>query len=99
MSEFQLPVPKRTNGMAIAGLVMSLLCCSPLGIIFSSIAISQINRDPNQDGKGIATAGLVIGIIGAVFGLIAFLLYLYTPFWNEFIDGFWQGYYGDSYWN
>lgn len=99
MSDFQLPTPKRTNGYAIAGLVTSLICCSPLGIIFSGVAISQINRDQSQDGKGLAIAGLVIGIVGTVFGLIAFLLSLYTPFWDEFWAGFMEGYYGDSTWN
>lgn len=96
MSQFQPPMPQRTNGYAIAGLVTSLICCSPLGIIFGGIAISQINKDPNQEGKGMAIAGLVIGIIGTVFGFIGFLLYLYTPFWDEFMAGFWEGYYGTS---
>ena len=97
MSDFQLPLPKRTNGYAIAGLVTSLLCCAPLGIIFSSVAISQINRDSSQDGKGLATAGLTIGIVTTVLGLIAFFLSLFTPFWDEFWIGFWDGYYGSTY--
>src|SRR4051794_13851807 len=47
--------PARTNGMATAGLVLSILglccCCwgipfSTLGLIFSAIGLSQINRNP-----------------------------------------------------
>jgi hypothetical protein len=45
-----------TNGHAIAGFVLSLICCAPLGIVFSAIALSQINKNQNQDGKGIAIA-------------------------------------------
>ena len=53
---------RRTNGMAIAS-----LCCSAasfltgvtwvLGIIFGHIALGQINRDPEQTGRGLAIAG------------------------------------------
>ena len=57
--------------MAIAGFVLSLLgCTSPLGIIFSAIGLNQINKDPSQGGKGLALAGLIIGIICVVFYII-----------------------------
>ena len=78
------PVPApgvypKTNGMAVTGLVMGIvgmtigwLCCGPLfsilGIVFSSIGLSQINRDPaRQAGKGIAVCGLVFSILGLLF--------------------------------
>jgi hypothetical protein len=73
---------QRSNSMATAGLVMSciaLICCggcgpfSILGVVFSIIGLTQANRDPAQTGKGVAIAGLVIGIIsllGAVVGTI-----------------------------
>ncbi len=73
-----LPRPS-TNGSAIAGLVMGILsvtpfgwfCCIPLfsvlGIIFSSRGLSQIRRNPLQEtGKGIATTGLVLSILGLI---------------------------------
>lgn len=80
------PVPApavypKTNGMAIAGLVMGIvgvtigwLCCGPLfsilGIVFSSIGLSQINRDPaRQTGKGIAVCGLVLSILGVMIAI------------------------------
>jgi len=68
----------KTNGMAIAGLTMGIvgvtigwLCCGPLfsilGIIFSSIGLSQINRDPTrQTGKGVAIGGLVLSILSLI---------------------------------
>lgn len=58
-----VPQPQKTNGLAIAALVLSLVGCSLLGVIFGGIAISQINKGQGS-GKGLAIAGLVIGIIG-----------------------------------
>ena len=76
MSEFQPVQPPKTNGMAIAGFVVALLCCSPLGIVFSAIGLNQIGKNPSQGGKGLAMAGLIIGIIG----VIGWILYL--AFWG-----------------
>jgi hypothetical protein len=70
MSDFQPQVPQKTNGLAIAGFVTSLACCSPVGIILSAIGLNQINKDPNQKGKGLATAGLIIGIVFFVLTII-----------------------------
>lgn len=70
MSDFQ-PIPQqKTNGLAIAGFVTAIACCSPVGIVLSAIGLSQINKDPNQKGKGLAIAGLVIGIVSLVFAII-----------------------------
>jgi hypothetical protein len=77
------PVEQRTNSMATSGLVMScvaLVCCggcapvAVLGIVFSIVGLTQANRDPAEVGKGMAIAGLVIGIIsllGTVAGTFA----------------------------
>jgi hypothetical protein len=82
MSDFQ-PLPsQKTNGLAIAGFVTALACCSPVGIILSAIGLSQINKDPNQKGKGLATAGLIIGIISLV-GTIFYYLYFFS---SEILD-------------
>ena len=56
--------PQKTNGLAVAGFVCALFpCISLLGLIFSAVALNQIGKNPNQGGKGLAIAGLVIGII------------------------------------
>jgi hypothetical protein len=56
-----------TNGMAIASMVLGILWIywigSILAIIFGFIAMSQI-KERNQAGKGMATAGLILGFIG-----------------------------------
>ncbi len=51
--------------MAIAALVCAFLC-TPLAVIFGHVALSQIKKT-NEDGKGLAIAGLVIGYIGLAF--------------------------------
>jgi len=78
--------PPRTNPLATTGLVLGIvsitvgLCCcngmpfSVAGIICSIIALMQINKDPNQRGKGLAIAGLVISILSLLLaiGLLIF---------------------------
>lgn len=60
-----------TNTWAIVGFVTSLII-APLGIIFSAIALGQIKRT-GQKGKGLAIAGLVIGIVFTAIGIISIL--------------------------
>ena len=82
---------RRTNSMAVLGLVMGIItitcggcCCygfpfNILGVIFSALALSQINSNPQtEQGKGMAIAGLVLSILGTVlvilFAMLAMLL-------------------------
>jgi len=64
-----------TNGLAIAALVLGIVCVywvtSILAIIFGHIALSQI-RVSGQRGRGLAIAGLVLGY--AWLGLLALLI-------------------------
>jgi len=62
-----------TNGMAIASLVCSLfgwLCLiGPiLGIIFGFVALGQI-KQTGQGGRGMALAGIIIGVVAIVVGI------------------------------
>ncbi len=71
----------KTNSYATAGLVfgiLSLICCcglpfNILGLVFSLIALSQINRHPElYEGRGFAIAGLVLSAVSFIlsFGLL-----------------------------
>ena len=66
---------RRTNNMALVGLffgVCSVLCCCMplfpvLGVIFSVLGISQINKNPDSEtGKGYAVAGIILSALGIV---------------------------------
>jgi hypothetical protein len=61
----------RTNGFAIASLICSLVCINILGIIFGHVAISQINKT-GEGGKGLATAGLILGYLSLVGWIIIY---------------------------
>jgi Domain of unknown function (DUF4190)/Protein of unknown function (DUF2510) len=65
-----------TNGMAIASLVLGLLwgygLLSILAIIFGAIGMKQTG-ERNQSGRGLAIAGLVLGIVGAVIALVVII--------------------------
>ena len=83
-------VPPTTNSMAVAGLAFGLLgftgCCGPLfsilGIIFSSVGLSQIRRNPTQEaGRAMAVTGLVLSIIGIVAGVVMGILFGTTRMW------------------
>jgi len=74
------------NGVAVAALVIGITCVVfswwglftlvqvVLAIVFGSVGISKANRGAN--GKGMAVAGLVLGLIGLVIyffiGLLSF---------------------------
>lgn len=70
------PTPKKTNGMAITGFVLSFFC-GVLGIVFSAIGLSQTGKDPNQGGRGLAIAGLIISIVSLVISFV---------WWGSFAD-------------
>jgi hypothetical protein len=67
--------PPRTNGLAIASMVLGILWMywigSILALVFGYIARNQI-RERNEAGGGMATAGIVLGWIGV--GLFALVI-------------------------
>lgn len=66
------PPPQRTNTMAILALIFAFLV-APLGIVFGFVARGQIRRT-GEGGRGLATAGLVLGIVFTVIGIAAVVL-------------------------
>ncbi|MEG3615027.1 DUF4190 domain-containing protein [Isoptericola haloaureus] len=77
------PYPvRRTNGLAVASLVLGILWLywvgSVLALIFGYVALSQIKKAPvsaPQDGRGLAIAGVVLGWVGvATLAMLSFFL-------------------------
>ena len=69
-------VQRKTNGFAIASFVVALICGGPLAVIFGHVALSQIDKN-QEDGRGLAIAGLVIGYISLLFWFRLF----FFPLW------------------
>lgn len=62
------PLAPKTNTLAIASLI-SAFFISLLAVILGHIALNQI-KNTGEGGRGLAIAGLVIGYLGIVSGLI-----------------------------
>ncbi|MDR0308518.1 MAG: hypothetical protein LBH87_01130 [Coriobacteriales bacterium] len=72
---YQAPVVARpSNGLAVAGFVLSLLFIQPLGLIFSIIGLVTSGSKEGV-GRGLAIAGVVISCIGLI-GLIILIVSL-----------------------
>ena len=61
--------PSKTNGLAIASMVLGIIWLywigSVLALVFGYMAKSQIDRSEGREsGRGMATAGIVLGWIG-----------------------------------
>ena len=85
------PAQSKSNGLAIAGFVVSLvstiLCCGSLNVI--SLVLSIVGavkaKDYDGNGKGLAIAGIVISAIGLVI-LIIFTFMGYLASFAEAIE-------------
>jgi hypothetical protein len=78
---------RKHNSFAIAGMIcgaLSLLCCfkiltGVLGIIFSLIALSQINREPARyEGRELAIAGIILSVLGILISIALIIFWLTT---------------------
>ena len=72
---FVLPIGR--SGLAIAagylGLISVLLFPAPFAILFSILAIKDIQRNPKKMGMGRAIFGLIMGGLGTI-GLIGIII-------------------------
>jgi hypothetical protein len=78
---------RKTNSYSMAGLIfgiLALFCCckflfGALGIIFSLIGLSQINRHPEfYEGRGLAIAGLVLSILSLLLAVVLIMIAVAT---------------------
>ena len=68
---------QRTSGKAIAALVCGIISLivlpiifTPIAIVLGVIALQETKRDPTLQGRGMAIAGIVLGPIGLIAGII-----------------------------
>jgi peptidyl-prolyl cis-trans isomerase B (cyclophilin B) len=64
---------EKYNVLAIISLVTSVIGVSLAGIICGHIGLSQIGRT-GEKGRGLAIAGLVLGYLGIVAGLVLLIV-------------------------
>jgi predicted RNA-binding Zn-ribbon protein involved in translation (DUF1610 family) len=71
------------KGFAIASLVLGILSLPTfcfgivigiVAVVFGMIAKSGMNKSKNYDGKGMATAGLILGILGAIGWIVIYAI-------------------------
>ncbi|MFE3164638.1 DUF4190 domain-containing protein [Streptomyces sp. NPDC059224] len=80
-------VPAPVNGLAIASLVLGLLCCLPgVGLVLGLVALSQIRRR-GERGRAMAVVGSVFSGIG----LAVWVLLLATGGAGDFWEGVKEG--------
>jgi hypothetical protein len=85
-----LQVPQQQpglNGLAIAALVLGIVCCiPPLGLVLGLVALSQIRRK-GQRGKGMAVTGVVLSSISTLLMLVFFATGEAGDAWRGFREG------------
>lgn len=75
-----MPAPK-TDGFAITSLVLGCLgwvsfpgfFMAILAVVFGFLAQNRIKRTPGLQGKGLATAGIILGFIFGAFWIVVFI--------------------------
>ena len=70
-------VPRPTNGLAIAAMVLGIVWLwwlgSILALIFGFVALKQI-KERHESGRGMAVAGIVLGCFGIGVGVVVLFL-------------------------
>ncbi|MEU5596349.1 DUF4190 domain-containing protein [Streptomyces sp. NPDC020298] len=79
--------PAAVNGLAIAALVLGILCFLPgVGLVLGLVALAQI-RKRGERGKGMAIAGSVLSGIGLALWTVALVTGGAAEFWKGFREG------------
>jgi hypothetical protein len=80
-------VPAPVNGLAIASLVLGLLCCLPgVGLVLGLIALSQI-RKRGERGRAMAVTGSVFSGIGLALWVLVLATGGAADFWEGVKEG------------
>ena len=73
--------------------IASMACCfmpllSVASIVLGAVAHSQINQNPNQGGRGLATTGIVLGSISLFLAVVFWVLFLTANANHQYPNGF-----------
>ena len=78
----------KTNGFSIAALVLGMLGIWLLAIIFGAVGLSQTKKELNYTGRGLAIAGLVLGIVVGVLWVAFFAWVFFAVFSHNSVPFF-----------
>jgi len=82
-------VPTKGNGLAVAGMVLGIIgvlfglipltfffawILGVLAVVFGAIGRGRAKREPMRGGKGMATSGLVLGIVALLLGVLGVVI-------------------------
>jgi hypothetical protein len=79
-----MPVQDKASGMALASLILSIVgvfcgITAIVGIVLGVIELNRIKRgESSMKGKGMATAGIIIGAIVIALGIILTIISIAT---------------------
>ncbi|MEV5545452.1 DUF4190 domain-containing protein [Streptomyces sp. NPDC052309] len=80
------PRQPAVNGVAIAALVLGILCFLPaVGLVLGLIALGQIKRK-GERGKGLAVAGSILSSVGLALWVVSLATGAAADFWQGFRD-------------
>jgi uncharacterized membrane protein len=75
-------VQQKKNGMALTSMILGIISLvvggiilGTLAVIFGSIGLSRINKDPSLPGKGQAIAGLICGVLGIIGAIVILIIF------------------------
>jgi len=64
-------MPPRTDGISIASLVTSFLCClAPVGVVLGFVGLAR-TKGGQRKGRGFAIAGIVVGLLMSIVSAVA----------------------------
>jgi hypothetical protein len=80
------PPPAGTSQMAVWSLVAgiaSLLCCQfyigVVSIILGAVALGNLKRNPQMQGRGFAVAGIALGIVALLMFVVLLVVMISSP--------------------
>ncbi|MET7734653.1 DUF4190 domain-containing protein [Streptomyces sp. NPDC005402] len=83
--------PSSVNGLAVASLVLGVLCCFPaVGLVLGVIALAQIKKK-GQSGKALAITGSILSSLGLALWVTALATGGLSEAWDGFKKGATQG--------
>jgi hypothetical protein len=77
----QAPTTNPMAGWALGTGIFSVVCCQicgPVSIVLGVLALSQLKQNPTQGGRGLAIAGIVLGIISLLISFFVIILSIVT---------------------